>query len=86
MVRTALKLVLLFVLLLATRGAHAQTGTIRGFVYDQSTGEPMLFTNVILKGTTIGAATDVNGYFSITRIPPGPYTILVTTLAFCRVS
>ncbi len=82
MVRTALKLVLLFVLLLATRGAHAQTGTIRGFVYDQSTGEPMLFTNVILKGTTIGAATDVNGYFSITRIPPGPYTILVTTLGY----
>lgn len=40
----------------------AQTGTIRGFVYDTKTGEPIIFTNVILKGTTIGAATDVNGY------------------------
>ena len=59
--------------------AQQSTGTIRGFVYLKDTGEPVLFTNVILKGTTIGNATDVNGYFSITKIPPGNYTILVTS-------
>jgi len=60
--------------------AFSQTGTIRGFVYAKETGEPVLFTNVFLAGTTIGAATDVNGYYSITKIPPGDYTLTVTSI------
>jgi hypothetical protein len=60
----------------------AQTGTIRGFVYDKQTGEPIIFTNVILKGTTIGAATDVNGYYSISKVTPGSYTLQVTFLGY----
>jgi hypothetical protein len=55
------------------------TGTIRGFVYLKDSGEPMLFTNVILKGTTIGNSTDVNGYFSITKVPPGNYTLMIAS-------
>ncbi|MFM7289519.1 MAG: hypothetical protein ACKO18_09100, partial [Bacteroidota bacterium] len=39
--------------------AWAQSGTLRGFVYDKATGEPILFTNVFLAGTTIGSSTDV---------------------------
>jgi CarboxypepD_reg-like domain/TonB-dependent Receptor Plug Domain len=58
-------------------GTFAQVGTIRGFVYLKDSGEPVLFTNVFLKGTTIGNATDVNGYFSITKIPAGNYTIII---------
>ncbi|MBK7618507.1 MAG: TonB-dependent receptor [Flavobacteriales bacterium] len=60
----------------------AQTGSIRGFVYDTKTGEPIIFTNVILKGTTIGAATDVNGYYSINKVEPGRYTLEVTYLGY----
>ena len=59
--------------------AQSGLGTIRGFVYLKDSGEPVLFTNVILKGTTIGNATDVNGYYSITKIPPGTYTIMITS-------
>lgn len=66
--------------------ASAQTGTIRGFVYDKANGEPMIFTNVVLQGTTYGAATDVNGYYSISRIPPGDYMLFVTTLGYDTVS
>lgn len=62
--------------------ADAQNGTVRGFVYDEGNGEPVIFTNVVLKGTTIGAATDVNGYYSISRIPAGTYTIMVTSLGY----
>ncbi|HEY0029206.1 MAG TPA: TonB-dependent receptor [Bacteroidia bacterium] len=57
----------------------AQVGTIRGFVYLKDSGEPVLFTNVVLKGTTIGNSTDVNGYFSITQIPPGNYTLMIAS-------
>ncbi|MBK9176119.1 MAG: carboxypeptidase-like regulatory domain-containing protein [Flavobacteriales bacterium] len=68
--------------LLLSSAASAQTGTIRGFVYDKATGEPIIFTNVVLKGTINGAATDVNGYFSITKAPVGPQTLVVTFLGY----
>ncbi len=64
--------------------SHAQTptGTIRGFVYSKETGEPVLFTNVYLSGTTHGSATDVNGYYSITKVPEGEYTLMVTSIEY----
>ncbi len=62
--------------------AFAQKGNVRGFIYDQASGEPVIFTNVILDGTNMGAATDVNGYFSITKIPAGTYTLAITSLGY----
>ena len=61
---------------------NAQTGTVRGFVYEKESGEPVIFTNVYFLKTSIGAATDVNGFFTITKIPPGDYTLMVTYLGF----
>lgn len=74
----------LFFFLLGISFAQAQesSGTIRGFVYDKSSGEPILFTNVFIKGTTYGASTDVNGFFSITRVPAGTYTLVSTYLGY----
>lgn len=72
----------LFLLAFLPLFASAQTGTVRGFVYDKATGEPIIFTNVILKGTTIGASTDVNGYYSISKVKPGRYTLEVTYLGY----
>lgn len=60
------------------QGINAQNGSIRGFVYEQATGEPVIFTNVYLYKTSIGAPTDANGYFAITKIPPGQYFLMVT--------
>lgn len=60
----------------------SQTATVRGFVYSEDDGEPILFTNVYLAGTTYGAATDVNGYYNITRIPSGNYTLTVSYLGY----
>jgi hypothetical protein len=71
------KKILFAFFILTSTFAFAQVGTIRGFVYLKDSGEPVLFTNVFLKGTTIGNATDVNGYFSITKIPAGNYTIII---------
>jgi hypothetical protein len=64
------------------RPVFAQNATIRGFVYEKQSGEPVIFTNVYLYKTSYGAATDVNGYFAITSIPPGKYTLLVTYLGY----
>ncbi|MFM1875544.1 MAG: hypothetical protein RL266_1281 [Bacteroidota bacterium] len=59
-----------------------QTGKIKGFVYDKESGEPILFTNVTLKGTTLGAATDVNGYYTVTNVPVGDQVLMVTYLGY----
>ncbi len=60
----------------------AQYGTIKGFVYEKESGEPVIYTNVYLQNTSYGAATDVNGYFAISKIPAGNYILLVTYLGF----
>ncbi len=58
------------------------TGTVRGFVYDGESGEPMIFTNVYLEGTNLGAQTDVNGYFSISKIPVGDYVLASSFIGY----
>ena len=60
----------------------AQFGTVRGFIYEEETGEPVIFTNVYLYKTSMGSPTDENGYFAITRIPPGEYILMVTYIGF----
>jgi len=68
--------------LLLGLGIKAQTASVRGFVYEEETGEPAIFSNVFLQGTTYGASTDVNGFFLISKIPPGNYTLTVTYIGF----
>ena len=67
--------------LFATLG-FAQDNDIKGFVYEESTGEPVMFCNVFLKGTTLGCSTTENGYFNITRIPDGKYTLCITCVGY----
>ena len=76
------KLFPLLFIVLSLQEVVAQKGTVRGFVYDKETGEPVLFTNVYLRGSTLSGTTDVNGYYSINSIPPGQYTIMVTSIGY----
>ncbi len=81
--RIVLRIAFMLAVLCATVVAsQAQQGKIKGFVYDKATGEPVLFTSVYLKGTSLGAATDVNGYYLISNIPPGDYQLMVTYLGY----
>lgn len=75
--RAVILIILIFPVIL-----YAQNGIIRGFVFEKETGEPVIYTNVYLYKTSYGAATDVNGYFMISKIPAGNYTLLVTYLGF----
>lgn len=70
---------LLFTLagLFAAFGLFAQaTATIRGSVYNKNTGEAVLFGYVYIKNSALGVQTDVNGFYSLTKIPPGSYTLV----------
>ena len=77
-----LRSLLFFVFLAFTSSVLGQNATVRGFVYDKLSGEPIIFTNVYLKGTQHGTSTDVNGYYSISKIPPGSYTLTVNSLGY----
>jgi hypothetical protein len=72
--------VALFLFVLTSNILYAQTGDIRGFVYDEKTGEPAIFNPVYLLGTKYGAQTDVNGFFAITKVPAGKYIIVCSSL------
>ena len=50
-------------------------GKISGKVTDAQTGEPLPFTNVIVKGTNLGAATDAMGEYFILNLPAGVYKV-----------
>ena len=55
---------------------------ISGKVLDASTGMALPGANVLLKGTSIGASTDLNGDYTITNIPVGSYTIRATYIGY----
>ncbi|MFM7851755.1 MAG: TonB-dependent receptor domain-containing protein [Flammeovirgaceae bacterium] len=62
-------------------GALAQ-GSIGGTVKDVKTGEAIIGANVVIQGTTIGSATDVEGNFLIHNVKEGTYTIVVSYVTY----
>jgi len=75
------KILLLSLLLLSTNLVISQDFNIRGFLYDQENGEPVIFEKVLLlkKDSTIltGGNTDINGFFSFPKIDIGSYYIKI---------
>ena len=62
--------------------AFAQYGTISGTVVDRETGETLIGANVIVIGTSLGAATNLDGKFNIVNIPAGSYAVKVTYVGY----
>ncbi len=73
--------VFLFTLLFSVT-AFSQSGKIAGKVIDGSTGEGLPFVNVLVEGTTLGAATDIDGYYSIIGLRPGNYNIRASAIGY----
>lgn len=63
--------------------AHAgNTGKIAGVIKDAQTGETLVGVNVIVEGTTMGAATNIDGQYYILNIPPGKYTLAASAVGY----
>lgn len=61
------------------------TGKLAGKITDAETGEPVVGATVLLQGTTMGAATDINGYYYVDYITPGDYTVTISAVGYQKV-
>lgn len=57
-------------------------GRISGTVTDASTGEPLPGASVVIQGTSIGAATDLDGEYTIRGLAPGTYTVRASYVGY----
>jgi len=74
------KITLLTLLIIST--ISAKSGVISGKVTDTETGEALIGANVIIVNTNWGAATDIDGFFKISSVPPGTYDLKVTYVGY----
>jgi iron complex outermembrane recepter protein len=73
------RILYVFLFLLFTTGAYAQSGKVTGTV-KSSDGQPVPFVSVYLKGTSKGVLTDANGNFQITGVKDGSYTVVASSV------
>ncbi|MCX6170256.1 MAG: TonB-dependent receptor [Ignavibacteriales bacterium] len=73
-----------FILLFITASsiAVAATGKIKGRVVDIATREPLIGANVVVIGTSFGAATDLNGEYVISNLEAGTYEVKASFISY----
>jgi len=64
---------------------YSSGSAVSGYVKDNETDETLIGASVFIKGTSYGARTNKSGYFSISNIPPGEYTFIVTYLGYSKI-
>jgi hypothetical protein len=52
-------------------GIPAGKGTITGYITDAATGDPLIGANILIEGTNIGSAADIDGKFYLANVPKG---------------
>ena len=63
--------------------AYAQTGEISGVILDANyNDQPLPFADVYLKGTTNGASTDFDGKYTLSNVPVGQQTVVITFIGY----
>lgn len=60
----------------------AETGVIKGQIFDKKTGEPIVGANIIVKGTYKGAASGSKGNFYISGLQPGDYDLKINMMGY----
>ncbi len=60
--------------------------TVKGFLKNESSGEPVMFASVSLEGTSFGVMSDDAGFYSISKVPSGTYRLIVSSMEFETIS
>ncbi|MFA4923891.1 MAG: carboxypeptidase-like regulatory domain-containing protein, partial [Ignavibacteriaceae bacterium] len=78
-----IRIIIVSVFILMANLAFAQnSGKIAGKVTDDKTSEALFGVNILIEGTGLGAATDMNGEYIIVNIPPGVYNVLAKYIGY----
>ncbi|RIK81840.1 hypothetical protein DCC62_01240 [candidate division KSB1 bacterium] len=83
MLKAAILAVFMSMAAAVTAGVPAG-GKIKGKAVDAQTGEALPGVNVLIEGTTLGAATDIDGLYTINAVPPGTHTVVASMIGYAR--
>lgn len=59
-----------------------ENGKVTGILVDAENGDPLIGANVVLDGTSMGAASSLDGSYVIPRVPAGVYTLKVSYVSY----
>lgn len=79
-------LMLLLTVAMASPVWSGTTGKIAGTLTDKDTGEPLFGANITVVGTSLGAASDIDGQYTILHVPPGIYTVSISYIGYRKVT
>lgn len=75
-------MILIGLLVVFAQAVMAQVGTVRGNVFDETTGAAVSFATVRIEGTGFGASSDEEGFFTIPNVPVGNYKLAATFIGY----
>lgn len=75
-------LTLISLLLTASLAFGGVTGKIAGRLLEEGTNEPLAGVNIVIKGTSLGSTTDLDGSFFILNVPVGVYSVVASMVGY----
>lgn len=66
----------------ALTGIMFGQGVVSGVVTDSTTGDGLVGVNVVVVGTSLGSATDIDGTFRISSVPIGQRTLKISYIGY----
>jgi len=79
-----MKIILLFIIL--PFNLLAQSGVIKGVVFNSTSNQPIEFATVAIEGTTLGMQTNETGNYEFKNLPTGLYNLVVSYVGFKKKS
>src|SRR6478609_3620624 len=70
------------VAVIASTALVSAQGSISGTIKDAKTGEAIIGANILIKDTSIGSSTDIEGNFTIAKINAGTYTLQISSVTY----
>ncbi|HOJ02509.1 MAG TPA: TonB-dependent receptor [Bacteroidota bacterium] len=68
--------------LFAEGGAAPDNATVNGYIRDKETGETLVGASIQLKETRQGTITNKSGFYSLSDIKPGTYTVVFSYIGY----
>ena len=72
----------IIILIFFSTGVFSQSGSLRGKILDESTGEELIGATIVVENTTNGAITDFDGNYSIDNLTAGTYNFRFSFISY----